>query len=167
MGNGETQGKLLMTDAVSRLNSAAQAMLDAFGGNVPDWLRAEYSALETSLLEMRTLFQVSEQAASDAKFHVCEILGELIDYSTGRSGLQDFYPGKIETATGKLSLDRSDREVSLHVRDGRPYCCIRQNGNWSRHQVTGEGVAVLTRESVELVVADADGNGRKTVPAAC
>ena len=34
---------------MSGINSAARALLDAFGGNVPDWLQAEAAALEQAL----------------------------------------------------------------------------------------------------------------------
>lgn len=74
----------------------------------------------------------------------CEIQGELIDYSTGRSGLRDFYPGRVDLTTGRLSIERPDREVSLFMKDGTPFCCVRVGGSWERYAVKEEGVAVLT-----------------------
>ena len=82
----------------------------------------------------------------------CEIQGELIDYSTGRSGLCDFYPGKVDRTTGHLSLDRADREVSLYEKHGTPFCCIRVSGVWGRYPVTEEGVAVLTRDALKALI---------------
>ncbi|PNE59797.1 hypothetical protein A8H39_01225 [Paraburkholderia fungorum] len=102
----------------------------------------------------------------------CEILGELIDYSTGRSGLRDFYPGKVDRATGRLSLDRADREVSLYVKGGTPFCGIRVGSVLERYPVTAEGVAVLTNDAIKALIDAipseklvADGSERK-VPVA-
>ncbi|AZG12082.1 MULTISPECIES: phage protein NinX family protein [Cupriavidus] len=83
---------------------------------------------------------------------VCAIRGELIDYSSGRSGLCDFYMGTVDSESGRLSLDRTDREVSLFVKDGTPLCCIQVGDSWKNYPVTEEGVAVLTRDALKALI---------------
>jgi hypothetical protein len=83
----------------------------------------------------------------------CQIQGELIDYSSGRAGLIDFYQGKLDVTNGRLYLDREDREVSLHVYNDLPVCCIKIGASWDRYQVVEEGVAVLTPEAIAAINA--------------
>lgn len=104
---------------------------------------------------------MNKQAASAISARVgivaCMIHGGLIDYSRGRTGLLDFYAGTVDLATGKLALDRNDREVELYVKDQEPFCLIRFSDEESdRYEITGEGVAVLTVASIDRIAAKAE-----------
>lgn len=54
---------------LTNLIESAQALLDAYGGDTPDWLRAEATALEKAIGEMRDAAATPEERAAAQDEH--------------------------------------------------------------------------------------------------